>query len=111
MRKRSLRPGEIVLVAATSTLLIPLLLPQMHERYFYLAEVLLVVAAMVDWRFLVPALGIQVASISTYLGYLRNQSLMPLPLAAVFASVAGVAAVALLVRSLRPSARHDAAVT
>ena len=29
----------VVLVAATSTLLIPLLLPQRHERFFYLAEV------------------------------------------------------------------------
>jgi len=65
LRRRSLSAGEIVLVAATSALLIPLLLPQMHERYFYLAEVLLVVACMVDRRFAVAALGIQVASIST----------------------------------------------
>ncbi len=77
LRKRPLVAGEIVLVPATAALLIPLLLPNMHERYFYLAEVLLVVACLVDLRFLIPALGIQVASISTYLGYLRNQPLMP----------------------------------
>jgi Gpi18-like mannosyltransferase len=107
LRKTPLSGGEIVLVAATSTLLIPLLLPQMHERYFYLAEVLLVVACMVDWRFLVPALGIQIASISTYFGYLRNQSLMPLGAAAGFAVAAGLAAAWLLVRTLRASPRAE----
>jgi Gpi18-like mannosyltransferase len=108
LRRRALSAGEIVLVAATSALLIPLLLPQMHERYFYLAEVLLVVACMVDRRFVVAALGIQVASISTYLGYLRDQPLMPLPVAAVFALAAGVAATWLLVVDLRASGRADA---
>lgn len=109
LRKKQLSPGEIVLVAATSALLIPLLLPNMHERYFYLAEVLLVIACMVDLRFLVPALGIQVASISTYLGYLHNQPLMPLQAAAAFASVAGVTAAVLLVLSLRASGRAETA--
>ncbi len=108
LRRRALSAGEIVLVAATSALLIPLLLPQMHERYFYLAEVLLVVACMVDRRFVVAALGIQVASISTYLGYLRDQPLMPLPVAAVFALAAGVAATWLLVVDLRASGRAEA---
>jgi len=107
LRRRSLSAGEIVLVAATSALLIPLLLPQMHERYFYLAEVLLVVACMVDRRFAVAALGIQVASISTYLGYLRDQPLMPLTVAAVFALAAGMAATWLLVQVLRTSARAE----
>ena len=107
LRRRALSAGEIVLVAATSALLIPLLLPQMHERYFYLAEVLLVVACMVDQRFVVAALGIQVASISTYLGYLRDQPLMPLPVAAVFTLAAGVAATWLLVVDLRASGRAE----
>jgi len=97
----------VVLVAATSTLLIPLLLPQRHERYFYLAEVFLVVAAIIDRRFVVAALGIQVESISTYLGYLRDQPLMPLTVAAVFALAAGVAATWLLVQVLRASARAE----
>ena len=107
LRRRPLTPGEIVLVAATAALLIPLLLPQMHERYFYLAEVLLVVAGVVDWPFAVPAVCIQVASVSTYLGYLRNQPLMPLQVAAAFAVAGGVAAAALLVRSLRSSTRTE----
>jgi hypothetical protein len=59
---------------------------------------------MVEWSFIVPALGIQVASFSTYLGYLRNQPLMPLQVAAGFAAAGGLAAAVLLVRSLRSSA-------
>jgi hypothetical protein len=78
LRRRSLSAGEIVLVAATSALLIA-----------------------------VAALGIQVASISTYLGYLRDQPLMPLTVAAVFALAAGMAATWLLVQVLRTSARAE----
>lgn len=55
-RRRPLSAGETVLVAATATLVVPLLLPQMQERYFYLAEVLLVVACFVGRR-LRPALA------------------------------------------------------
>jgi hypothetical protein len=66
-----------------------------------------VVAAMVDWRYLVPAAGIQVASLSTYLGYLHDKPVMPLQAAAAFASVAGLAATALLVLSLRAEPSRD----
>lgn len=107
LRKRPLTPGEVVLVAATSALLIPLLLPHMHERYFYLAEVLLVVACMVNRRYVVPAVALQIASISTYLAFLRGEALMPLALAAVFAMVAGVAATWFLVVDLRGSSRTE----
>ena len=108
LRKKPLSPGEVVLVAATSALIIPLLLPHMHDRYFYLAEILLVVACMVNRRFVVAALGLQVASISTYLAFLRGEPLMPLALAAVFALAAGVVATWLLVQVLRTSARAEA---
>lgn len=80
----------------------------MHDRYFYLAEILLVVACMVNRRFVVAALGLQVASISTYLAFLRGEPLMPLALAAVFALAAGVAAIRFLVQVPRDSARAEA---
>lgn len=99
-RRRRLAGGEIVLLAATSTLVIPMLLPEMHERYFYLAEVLLVVAAFVDWRFVLPAVGIQLASITTYLSYLANRTSVPLGWAAVVAVLATLLATGLLVHVL-----------
>ena len=100
-RRRTLAGAEIVLLAATSTLVIPVLLPEMHERYFYLAEVLLVVAAFVDWRFVLPAVGIQLASITTYLSYLANRTSVPLGWAAVVAVLAALSAAVLLMVALR----------
>ena len=108
-RRRRLSGVDILLVAATATLLIPLLLPEMHERYFYLAEVLTVLAAFVDRRFIAVAAGIQVASISTYLSYLNNTSPLSLGVAAVLALGAGVLAAVILVRRL--SVRPDPALT
>jgi Gpi18-like mannosyltransferase len=103
-RRRRLAPGEVIMVAAAATLLIPLLLPQMHERYFYLAEVLTVIAIFVDRRFVAAAVGIQAASISTYLAYLENARNVPLGLAAVVALGAGVAAAVVVVLRLRTPA-------
>ena len=103
-RRRRLAVGEVIMVAAAATLLIPLLLPQMHERYFYLAEVLTVIAIFVDRRFVLAAIGIQAASISTYLAYLENARNVPLGLAAVVALGAGVAAAVVVVLRLRTPA-------
>jgi hypothetical protein len=33
-RRRQLAAGEVIMLAAAATLLIPVLLPDMHERYF-----------------------------------------------------------------------------
>ena len=74
---------RMVLYVATSALLTPYLLPSMHERYFYLAEVLTVVAAF--WR---PVL-LQVAAVSTYLNYfLRPRQIGDLRVLAVLLAVA-----------------------
>ncbi|MGP3961853.1 glycosyltransferase 87 family protein [Nonomuraea sp. 3N208] len=63
-----LTTAKIVLMGATSAVLMPFLLPTMHERYFYLAEVLAVIAAFSLPRRLwyVPVL-VQVASFCAYL--------------------------------------------
>ena len=94
-------------MAATATLVIPLLLPEMHERYFYLAEVLTVLAAFVDRWFIAVAAGIQIASISTYLSYLDNASLLSLGMAAAVAIGAGVLAAIILVRRLNVRTERD----
>ena len=62
---------KVVLLGATSAVLVPFLLPSMHERYFYLAEVLTVIAAFYLPRRLwhVPVL-VQVASFLAYLNVL-----------------------------------------
>ena len=100
-RRRRLAPPEMLLVAATLSLVVPLLLPDMHERYFYLGEVLAVVAILVDRRFLVVAALIQIATLSTYWSYLRGTTTLSLETAAVFALAAAVGATAILVLRLR----------
>ncbi len=99
-RHRRLSSGQVLLVAAASALVVPLLLPEMHERYFYLAEVLLVLAGFVDRRFLLPAAGIQFASVTTYLSYLLDRPVFPLGAAAAVALASGIGAAVLLVLAL-----------
>ena len=100
-RRRRLAPQEMLLVAATLSLVVPLLLPEMHERYFFLGEVLAVVAVFVDRRFLVVAALIQIATLSTYWTYLQNTTTLPLETAAVFGLAAAVGATVILVLRLR----------
>lgn len=100
-RGRELAPGDVVVLAATAMLVIPSLLPEMHERYFYVGEVLAVLAIAVDRWFTGVAAAIQIASISTYVGYLASAAIMPLELSAVFAAVAVALSVAILIRRLR----------
>ncbi|SER12675.1 Protein of unknown function [Microlunatus flavus] len=100
-RRRRLAPAEMLLVAATLSLVVPLLLPEMHERYFFLGEVMAVVAVFVDRRFLVVAGLMQVATLSTYWTYLERQTVLPLEAAAVVALAAAATATVVLVLRLR----------
>jgi Gpi18-like mannosyltransferase len=70
-----LTPTRIVLAATTSAILVPFLLPSMHERYFYLADVLSVVAAFFLPRRLwaLPVL-VQTASFLAYVQVLSLTS-------------------------------------
>jgi hypothetical protein len=100
-RRRPLAAGEVLLVAATCTMVIPWLLPEMHERYFYLAEVLLVLGAAVDKRMLLPAAAIQAASSVTYISYLRGSNVLPLEITAILGLIATIGAAIVLVLRLR----------
>ncbi|MEU4234770.1 hypothetical protein AB0F17_61745 [Nonomuraea sp. NPDC026600] len=53
-----------------------------------------------DWRFALPAAGIQLATISTYLSYFANREVLPLKLMAGTALLAGTTAAFLLIRNL-----------
>ena len=100
-RRRELSPPEMLLVAATLSSVVPLLLPEMHERYFYLGEVLAVIAIFVDRWFLVVAALMQVATLSTYWTYLQRSTPLPLETAAALALVAALVATAILILRLR----------
>jgi Gpi18-like mannosyltransferase len=73
-RRPELTQNAMVLLATGSVLVVPYLLPAMHERYFYLADVFSVLAAFHLPRRLwyVPML-VQTASFGAYWQYLSTQ--------------------------------------
>ena len=57
---------------------IPFLLPHMHDRYFFCADILSVVLAFASWRCSPAALLTQFASLLGYHAYLKMRFLLPL---------------------------------
>lgn len=49
---------------------VPLLLPSMHDRYFFLADVITLAWACTAWRRIPQAIGVQFASLGAYQAYL-----------------------------------------
>ena len=62
-------PEFILLAGAASLLLLPFLLPKMHERYFYAYEVTSIVLACINPRYAVFAIIAQVDCILSYLAF------------------------------------------
>ena len=67
-------PSKIVLAALLSAILMPFLLPKMHERYFFFAELLSVCLIFLDWRFLLAAVLLQISTGSAYWHYLMHNA-------------------------------------
>ena len=94
------RPQAMVALALMSAFAIPFLLPKMHERYFFLADVLALTLALA-WptrRNITIAAGVQVASLSALLSYVYDWP--PLVLAG---SVVAAATLALAYSVVLPS--------
>jgi Gpi18-like mannosyltransferase len=70
----------LVYLSAASLLLIPYLLPKMHERYFYPAEVFFLLVAFYRPRLAFITIGLQIATLATYDNFLFNgRSFLSLP--------------------------------
>ncbi|MBI5951259.1 MAG: DUF2029 domain-containing protein [Chloroflexi bacterium] len=85
----ALRVGEmkreiIVACAAASAAMIPFMLPKMHERYFYLMDVLTFLLVFFIPRLWIPAVGAQLVSLMTYSVFLFiSPQKTPSPLGAI----------------------------
>lgn len=84
-RAVELNRERIVLAAALFSIMVPFLMPGMHERYFFLADVMTVVLAVFLPRLWYVPLLVQAASLLSYQPYLfgRNSAMLPISLAAV----------------------------
>ncbi len=91
--RKKLTPVRIIRLSFLFSLLLPFLLPTMHERYFYLADVLSVVYAFYMPRRFYLAMITQLTSFLSYMPFLFGNSPIPLPYVA-FAPLFVIAMVA-----------------
>ena len=93
LRRRPLCAAHIVILATAVVLAVPFLLPEMHERYFYLADVLTVVMAVYVRRFWPVAVVVSLCSLLSYAPFLWNSTPVALPLVAFGEFLAVIATV------------------
>ena len=80
LRRRELTEPQIVVLATTLVLAVPFFLPEMHERYFYLADVLTIVMAFYVRRYWVVAIVVSGCSLLSYAPFLGQRTVVALPL-------------------------------
>jgi Gpi18-like mannosyltransferase len=99
-------PSEIILkVTLVFALAIPFLLPEMHERYFYLADVVSIIYAFYfPRRFYIPII-MQLCSLLSYAPYLLNRQIIGLNYVAFGVLVITVITFVDLVLTLYPNLR------
>lgn len=92
--------GQILLAAAAVLAVgVPFLLPHMHDRYFFLADVIFLVWACVSVRQIPLAVLVQCGSLSAYATYLRLQYTLPIQMGNI-TIVMGLEALCMLVALL-----------
>ena len=99
--KKQLTPGVIVKIALVFALLIPFLLPEMHERYFYLADVISIIYAFYFPRYFFVAIIMQLCSLLSYAPYMLQTQVINLAYVAIAVLLIGVFTLADLVLTLR----------
>jgi Gpi18-like mannosyltransferase len=105
---RRARPDrdQIVTAATVFAILMPFFLPGMHERYFFLADVLALVLAFYRPRLWPVPLLVQAASFLAYQPFLFGRGKENLPLLATLMLAALVISTYVLVTSIHPQSRQ-----
>ncbi len=107
--KKQLTPAILLKVTLVFALAIPFLLPEMHERYFYLADVVSIIYAFYFPRKFYIAVIMQLSSLLSYAPYFLNTQVVNLAYVAFAVLVITVIALADLVVALYPNIRKRAA--
>lgn len=80
----ALTNGRLLQIGLLSTLLMPYLLPKMHERYFFAADILSLILVFYYPRLVLIPLLVIAASFFSYFPFLFNKIIIPLPTLAFF---------------------------
>ncbi len=99
-RKR-LTDDHLLTAAVIFAIGIPLLLPHMHERYFFLADVLSIVWATKNWKRASIPVAVQIASLGGYHAYLVLRYAFPMAWGAWLLLAALVGSMVYLAYSLK----------
>lgn len=108
--KKQLTPAIIVKVALVFALAIPFFLPEMHERYFYLADVISIIYAFYFPRYFFVAVIMQLCSLLSYAPYFLQTPIVDLSYIAFAILVITVITTADLILTLYPNIRKNAAI-
>lgn len=107
--KKQLTSAIILKVTLVFALAIPFLLPEMHERYFYLADVVSIIYAFYFPRYFYVAVIMQLCSLLSYAPYLMNTQIVNLAYVAFGILVITLITLADLVLTLYPNTHIRAA--
>lgn len=103
--KKRITPEIVLKVALVFVIAIPFLLPEMHDRYFYLADVISIVAAFYFPRMFYIAISVQLCSLLSYAPYLIHTEIVSLTYVAVVVLILVIITTADLVVTLYPGIR------
>ncbi|HEY3994188.1 MAG TPA: glycosyltransferase 87 family protein [Ktedonobacteraceae bacterium] len=78
LNKRQLTSALLIKIALLFALAMPFFLPEMHERYFYLADVLSILYAFSFPRMFYVAIVTQLCSLLSYAPYFLQRQIVPL---------------------------------
>jgi Gpi18-like mannosyltransferase len=107
--KKQITPAVLLKVALVFALAIPFLLPEMHERYFYLADVLSIIYAFSFPRSWYIAVIMQLCSLLSYAPYLLQRQIVSLSYVAFAVLAITLITFADLVLTLYPNIRKRVA--
>lgn len=107
--KQPLTRAILLKVALTFVLTIPFFLPEMHERYFYLADVLSIIYAFYFPRYFYVPVIMQASSLIAYAPYMLNAHVINLGFASFGVLLLTIIVVADLVMTLYPDIRRKTA--
>ena len=100
----------VIKIALVFAIALPFLLPEMHERYFYLADVISIIYAFSFPRYFFVAIIMQLCSLLSYAPYFLNRQIVDLPYVAFAVLAIIIVTMTDLVLALYPNIRKKKVV-